>query len=167
MQQLIQPDRRTGVSSPSSLESSPPSPATSAPSGADDPNLQLIQRLRHSGIPVVAVFLGGRGRVITPELQASNAFVVAWLPGSEGGGIADVLFRNNKGAVNYDFTGRLSYAWPSGGQQSASSASDVTAPLFPYGYGLSYCNRHCDAPLSRQPWQTQQSSTSQNTPASR
>ena len=137
-----------------------------APSGADDPNLQLIQRLRHSGIPVVAVFLGGRGRVITPELQASNAFVVAWLPGSEGGGIADVLFRNNKGAVNYDFTGRLSYAWPSGGQQSASSASDATAPLFPYGYGLSYCNRHCDAPLSQQPWQTQQSLTSRNTPAS-
>jgi beta-glucosidase len=137
-----------------------------APAG-DDPNLQLIQRLRHSRIPVVAVFLGGRGRVITPELQASNAFVVAWLPGTEGGGIADVLFRNTKGAVSYDFTGRLSYAWPSGGgQYSASSASDATAPLFPYGYGLSYCNRHCDAPLSQQPWQTQQSLTSRNTPAS-
>ena len=139
--------------------------APAAPA-ADDPNLQLVQRLRHSRIPVVAVFLGGRGRVITPELQASNAFVVAWLPGTEGGGIADVLFRNNKGAVNYDFAGRLSYAWPSGGQQSANSASDATASLFPYGYGLSYCNRHCDAPLSQQPWQTQQSLTSRSTPAS-
>lgn len=134
---------------------------------ADDPNLQLIQRLRHSRIPVVAVFLSGRARVITPELQASNAFVVAWLPGTEGGGIADVLFRNDKGAVSYDFTGRLSYVWPSGGgQQGASSSSATTAPLFPYGYGLSYCNRHCNPPLSQQPWQTQQSLTSQNTPAS-
>ena len=140
-------------------------PAASA--AADDPNLQLVQRLRHSGIPVVAVFLSGRVRGITPELQASNAFVAAWLPGTEGGGIADVLFRNNKGAVNYDFTGKLSYAWPSGGgQQQSSSASDATVPLFPYGYGLSYCNRHCDAPLSQQPWQTQQSLTSRNTPAS-
>jgi beta-glucosidase len=141
-----------------------PQAATSGPADADDPNVQLVQRLRHSGIPVVAVFLGGRARVITPELQASNAFVVAWLPGTEGGGIADVLFRNDKGAVNYDFTGRLSYAWPAGGERSVS---DTTAPLFAYGYGLSYCNRHCDAPLSRQPWQTQQSLTSQSTPASR
>ena len=145
----------------------PASANTSAATAVDDPNLQLVQRLRHSGIPVVAVFLGGRARVITPELQASNAFVVAWWPGTEGGGIADVLFRNNKGAVNYDFTGRLSYAWPSGGgQHSANAAPDATAPLFPYGYGLSYCNRHCDAPLSRQPWETQQSLTSRNTPAS-
>jgi beta-glucosidase len=134
--------------------------ASSTGAAAESPNLQLVQRLRHSGIPVVAVFLAGRPRGITPELQASTAFVVAWLPGTEGGGIADVLFRNNKGAVNFDFTGRLSYAWPTGGAPAAAQ------PLFPYGYGLSYCNRHCDAPLSRQPWQTQQSLTSQNTPAS-
>jgi beta-glucosidase len=136
----------------------------SASAAADDPNLQLVQRLRHSGIPVVAVFLTGRPRGITPQLQASNAFVVAWLPGTEGGGIADVLFRNNKGAVDFDFTGRLSYEWPAGGASAAAPAA--AGPLFPYGYGLSYCNRHCDAPLSRQPWQTQQSSTSQNMPAS-
>jgi beta-glucosidase len=138
--------------------------AASADAAAENPNLQLVQRLRHSGIPVVAVFLTGRPRGITPELQASTAFVVAWLPGTEGGGIADVLFRNNKGAVNFDFTGRLSYVWPTGGAPEGVPAS--AGPLFAYGYGLSYCNRHCDAPLSRQPWQTQQSSTSQNTPAS-
>ena len=134
---------------------------------ADDPNLQLVQRLRHDGIPVVAVFLTGRPRGITPELQAANAFVVAWLPGTEGAGVADVLFRNNKGDVNFDFTGRLSYSWPAiGGAESGQSSAQPAAPLFPYGYGLSYCNRHCDAPLSRQPWQTQQSLTSLNTPAS-
>jgi beta-glucosidase len=135
-----------------------------AGAGPESPDLQLVQRLRHSGIPVVMVFLTGRPRGITPELQAANAFVVGWLPGSEGAGIADVLFRNNKGAVNFDFTGRLSYSWPAGGgSEEMHSASD---PLFPYGYGLTYCNHHCDEPLSRQPWQTQQSLTSRNTPAS-
>jgi beta-glucosidase len=139
----------------------PPALASPSYDGASNPDLQLVQRLRHSGIPVVAVFLTGRPRGITPELQAANAFVVAWLPGTEGAGIADVLFRNNKGAVNFDFTGRLSYSWPAGG-----GSAGVAEPLFPYGYGLSYCNRHCDESLSRQPWQTQQSLTSQNTPAS-
>ena len=130
----------------------PPSDSGSSPAAADDPDLALVEHLRHSGIPVVAVFLTGRPRAITPELQASNAFVVAWLPGTEGAGIADVLFRNGKGDVNFDFTGKLSYSWPS---------------LFPYGFGLSYCKRHCDAPLSRESWPTQQSLTSRNTPASR
>jgi beta-glucosidase len=122
-------------------------------SDAGDPDLTLVQRLRQSGIPVVAVFLTGRPRGIAPELQASNAFVVAWLPGTEGGGVADVLFSDDKGAVNFDFRGKLSYDWP--------------APSFPYGFGLSYCNRHGDAPLSPQSWPTQQSSTSPSTPASR
>ncbi len=138
--------------------SAPTGSTASAGATAGDPNLQLVQHLRQSGIPVVAVFLTGRPRGITPQLQASNAFVVAWLPGTEGDGIADVLFRNNKGAVNFDFSGRLSYVWPAGG--AVEGARAAAEPLFPYGYGLSYCNRHCDAPLSRQPWQTQQSLTS-------
>jgi beta-glucosidase len=139
-------------------------------SGSNEPDLALIQRLRQRGVPVVAVFLTGRTRGIDPELQAANAFVVAWLPGSEGDGVADVLFRNPKGAVNFDFTGKLAYAWPSGGgaRSAASRSPEGTkpAPLFPYGFGLSYCNQHCDAPLSRQPWPMQQSLTSLNTPAS-
>jgi beta-glucosidase len=142
----------------------PPGAAAGVATVAENPNLQLVQRLRHSGIPVVMVFIAGRPRGITPELQAANAFVVAWLPGTEGAGIADVLFRTNKGAVNFDFTGRLSYSWPAGG--SPDPGHPASEPLFPYGYGLSYCNRHCDEPLSRQPWRTQQSLTSQNTPAS-
>jgi beta-glucosidase len=124
--------------------------------------------MRQRGVPVVAVFLTGRPRGVTAELDAANAFVVAWLPGSEGAGIADVLFRANNGAINYDFTGKLSFAWPrsaANGNADRSGMGDST--LFPYGFGLTYCIRHCDAPLSQTVWQTQPSSMSQNTPTSR
>jgi beta-glucosidase len=97
-------------------------------------DLTLLKHLRDSGIPVVAVFLTGRVRGVTPEIEASNAFAVAWLPGTEGGGIADVLFRKSSGAVNFPISGKLSYAWPRG--------AAVAAPLFPYGYGLGGCNQH-------------------------
>ncbi len=97
-------------------------------------DLVLLKRLRASGIPVVAVFLTGRVRGATPEIDASTAFAVAWLPGTEGGGIADVLFRNSSGAVNFPFSGKLSYAWPRGGAAGA--------PQFPDGYGLGGCIQH-------------------------
>jgi beta-glucosidase len=106
------------------------------PPAAPDADLALLQRLRQGGIPVVAVFLTGRVRGVTPELEASNAFAVAWWPGTEGGGIADVLFRKGNGEVNFPITGKLSYAWPRGGGGSSGS------PLFPYGYGLGGCIRH-------------------------
>jgi beta-glucosidase len=97
-------------------------------------DLALLKRLRDSGIPVVAVFLTGRVRGVTPEIDASNAFAVAWLPGTEGGGIADVLFRKSGGAINFPISGKLSYAWPRGGAGGS--------PLFPYGYGLRGCLQH-------------------------
>jgi beta-glucosidase len=96
--------------------------------------LALLKRLKDSGIPVVSVFLTGRVRGVTPEIEASNAFAVAWLPGTEGGGIADVLFRKRNGAVGFPISGKLSYAWPRGG-----AGGDA---LFPYGYGLGGCNQH-------------------------
>jgi len=101
--------------------------------------LALLRRLRAEGIPVVSVFLSGRPRWVNPELNASTAFVAAWLPGTEGGGIADVLFRTNAGEVQYDFVGRLSYSWPRDPLQTAVNRNDpVDEPLFPYGFGLSY-----------------------------
>jgi beta-glucosidase len=99
------------------------------------PELALLQGLRQKGIPVIAVFLTGRVRGVIPELDASNAFAVAWLPGTEGGGIADVLFRKSTGEVNFPFTGKLSYSWPRGGGSG-------DAALFPYGYGLGGCIQH-------------------------
>jgi beta-glucosidase len=114
------------------------SPATAAKptvAGGSNADLALLQRLQQKGIPVVAVFLTGRVRGVTPELEAASAFAVAWLPGTEGGGVADVLFRKSNGAVSYPFTGKLSYSWPRG-------AGEGTGDLFSYGYGLGGCNRH-------------------------
>ena len=102
-------------------------------------DLALIQRLRQQGIPVVSVFLSGRPLYVTPEINASNAFVAAWLPGSEGGGVADVLFRTNAGAVAHDFRGRLSFSWPRAPDQTPLNIGDADYdPLFPFGYGLRY-----------------------------
>jgi len=76
---------------------------------------------------------------VEQQLAACDAFVVAWLPGSEGGGIADVLFRKANGKVNYDFVGKLSFSWPRNAAQTAVNRNDPGYdPLFPYGFGLRY-----------------------------
>src|SRR5258708_31738047 len=98
--------------SPRGPWSAPRTPAVAPAESQSDSNPALVLRLRHSGVPVVAVFLTGRPRGLTAGLDPANAFVVAWVPGTEGAGIADVLFRANSGAINYDFTGQLSFAWP-------------------------------------------------------
>ncbi|GAB4526953.1 MAG: exo 1,3/1,4-beta-D-glucan glucohydrolase [Amphiplicatus sp.] len=105
----------------------------------DDAPLRLMRRLRSEGVPVIAVFLSGRPLYVNPEINAADAFVAAWLPGTEGGGIADVLLRRPDGAVNYDFKGRLSFSWPRTPTQTPLNRGDPDYdPLFPYGYGLSY-----------------------------
>jgi beta-glucosidase len=102
-------------------------------------DLALIQRLRAAGVPVVSVFLSGRPLYVTPELNASNAFVAAWLPGSEGEGVADVLFRGADGRPAFDFRGKLSFSWPRAPDQTPLNVGDANYnPLFPFGYGLTY-----------------------------
>ena len=105
--------------------------------GPDD-GLRTIRQLRAEGIPVVAVFLSGRPMWVNPELNAANAFVAAWLPGSEGGGLADVLIGGADGRPRHDFSGVLSYSWPRTATQVANIGDADYDPLFPYGYGLSY-----------------------------
>jgi beta-glucosidase len=108
-------------------------------SPADKHDLELLKRLRAAGIPVVAVFLSGRPMWVNPELNASDAFVAAFLPGSEGGGVADVLFRDVAGQVRHDFRGRLSYSWPRRADQTPLNVGDANYdPLFAFGYGLKY-----------------------------
>jgi beta-glucosidase len=114
----------------------------------DDSDLQLLKHLRAQGVPVVAVFLSGRVLWMNPEINASDAFVAAWLPGSEGGGIADVLLRKRDGSIQYDFHGKLSYAWP---RNAAQTNQTDPNPLFPFGYGLRYADSGDLAALSEDP----------------
>ncbi len=105
----------------------------------DKSDLELLRKLKTAGVPVVAVFLSGRPLWVNAELNASDAFVAAFLPGSEGGGVADVLLRKNNGAVANDFRGKLSFSWPKRPDQYVLNRSDPGYdPLFAFGYGLSY-----------------------------
>lgn len=105
-------------------------------------DLALLHKLKAAGVPVVSVFISGRPLWVNPELNASDAFVAAWLPGSEGSGIAEVLFTQANGDVQYDFNGKLSFSWPSTPQQTQVNVHDSDySPLLPYGYGLSYADK--------------------------
>ena len=101
-------------------------------------DLQLIQKLREQNIPVVSVFITGRPLWMNAEINASNAFVVAWLPGSEGQGVADVLVADNRGQARYDFTGRLSFEWPNADINVDDVKLPVAEQLLNIGAGLSY-----------------------------
>ncbi len=114
-----------------------------------DDGLKLLKKFTEAGIPTVSVFISGRPMWVNPELNLSNAFVAAWLPGSEGGGIADVLFTDADGNSLFDFTGRLSFSWPTTAEQVEVNVGDSDyQPLFPYGYGLSYGDISAVAELS-------------------
>ena len=107
----------------------------------DDRDLDLLRRLRGQGVPVVAVFLTGRPLWMNREINAADAFVVAWLPGSEGEGVADVLLRKPGGAIQHDFRGKLAFSWPRSAVQGPLKPGPRNdQPQFPYGYGLSYAD---------------------------
>ena len=103
-------------------------------------DLALLESLKAQGIPVVAVLLTGRPLWLNAHINAADAFVVAWLPGSEGVGVADVLVAATDGSPRHDFSGRLSYDWPNKDLNAEDAALPVTDLLFEYGYGLSYDN---------------------------
>ncbi len=119
---------------------------------ADDDGLKLLGKFKRAGIPTVSIFISGRPLWVNPELNLSDAFVAAWLPGSEGGGIADLLFANAQGQPRYDFTGKLSYSWPATAAQAEVNVGDDNYnPLFAYGYGLSYSDSVSISALSEDP----------------
>lgn len=126
----------------------------------DKRDLALLRKLKQQGIPVVTVFLSGRPLWVNPELNVSDAFVAAWLPGSEGQGVADVLLRDAKGQVQSDFHGKLSFSWPRTDQQFVLNHGDtVYDPLFAYGYGLTYADH---SELAQLPEQSTAAATPQN-----
>ena len=105
-------------------------------------DLAVLERVSGHGVPVVTVLLSGRPLWVDREIDRSDAFVAAWLPGTEGKGVTDVLFRRADGGVN-DFRGRLSYSWPRSACQTTVNKGDAGAdPLFAYGYGLTYARAH-------------------------
>lgn len=106
----------------------------------DRTDLELLQRLKAEGIPTIAVFLSGRPLWVNPHINAADAFIAAWLPGSEGGGIADVLLRAAGGQIQHDFSGRLSFSWPADAMQQVNLGVEPYAPLFAFGYGLRYAD---------------------------
>lgn len=94
-----------------------------------------LAAFKAAGLPVVSVFISGRPLWTNPEMNASDAFVAAWLPGSEAAGITDLLFQTEP---DYDFTGRLSFSWPKlATQVQLNKQHPNYDPLFELGYGLS------------------------------
>jgi beta-glucosidase len=97
----------------------------------DPGDAALVEKAKASGAPVTTILLSGRPLILGSALDNSGAFIAAWLPGTEGQGVADVLFGD------YKPTGKLPREWPRSMDQAA--ANDMTGePLFPFGFGLTY-----------------------------
>lgn len=98
--------------------------------------IELIKRVRARCQRLVVIIFSGRPLIITKELPFAEAWVAAWLPGTEAQGITDVLFGD------YPPTGKLSYGWPRSQtqvhQKFESNRTGDNTPLFPFGYGLSW-----------------------------
>ncbi|MEH6548784.1 MAG: glycoside hydrolase family 3 N-terminal domain-containing protein [Pseudomonadales bacterium] len=95
--------------------------------------IKTIENVKASGVPLLVILISGRPLLLEPQLNLADAFVAAWLPGTEGAGIADVLFGVKSP------TGRLSVTWPKTMDQVTLNTGDENyTPLFPYGFGLSY-----------------------------
>ncbi|MEU4832501.1 exo 1,3/1,4-beta-D-glucan glucohydrolase [Streptosporangium sp. NPDC023615] len=99
-------------------------------------DLAVLDRVSGKGAPVVTVYVSGRPLWVNKELNRSDAFVAAWLPGTEGGGVADLLVR---GKHREGYTGKLPYSWPkSACQTPLNPGTEGYDPLFALGYGLRY-----------------------------
>ncbi len=96
-----------------------------------------IHTYAKKGVRTVVLLISGRPLVTTAQIHQTDAFVAAWLPGSEGYGIAEVLFGN------YGFKGKLPHSWPKSvedyqGKYGPNYWDSAYVPLFPFGYGLEY-----------------------------
>lgn len=108
---------------------------------ADD--VATIERMREQVDQLIVVLLSGRPMIITDLLPLADAFVAAWLPGTEGDGVSDVLFGD------YPFVGKLPYTWPRNIEQIPFDFENLPGegcdnPLFPYGYGLTFENNESE-----------------------
>ena len=96
-------------------------------------DIAVIDQVKAAGIPLVLVIYSGRPLILGSALDKADAVIAAWLPGTEGEGIADVLFGD------YKPTGKLSFSWPRSMDQVAKHAGDAGYnPQFALGFGLTY-----------------------------
>jgi len=98
-------------------------------------DIAVIERVREKSKKLVVILISGRPMIVTEHLDQWDAVIAAWLPGTEGQGVADVLFGD------YAFTGKLPYTWPRSMDQIPFDFDQIEttgpkAPLFPFGYGL-------------------------------
>ncbi|MDQ0765458.1 glycoside hydrolase family 3 N-terminal domain-containing protein [Streptomyces canus] len=98
----------------------------------DAEDLSTLATLKAAGVPVIVVTVSGRPLDIASELPSWDALVAAWLPGTEGAGVADVLFGD------YNPTGKLPVTWMQSASQQPINTGDGKTPLFPYGAGDSF-----------------------------
>ena len=99
----------------------------------DAADVQVVQRMKTAGLKTVVVLVAGRPLIIDSIMNIADAIVVAWLPGTEGSGITDVLFGDVKP------TGKLPHTWPRTQAQIPINQGDATYdPEYPYGHGLTY-----------------------------
>jgi beta-glucosidase len=98
----------------------------------DPKHIALLARMKAAGMRIVVVLISGRPMIIDDLLPHADAVVAAWLPGTEGDGVADVLFGNHKP------NGTLSFSWPKASTTDYRVGSAGYQTLFDVGYGLSY-----------------------------
>jgi beta-glucosidase len=98
----------------------------------DPEDVAVVEKLKRSGVPLVVVLVSGRPLAIDDILPKADALVAAWLPGTEGDGVADVLFGK------WRPTGKLSFTWPKGSSTSFHLGDPGYETLFPFGYGKSW-----------------------------
>ncbi|GIE94567.1 glycoside hydrolase family 3 N-terminal domain-containing protein [Paractinoplanes rishiriensis] len=113
--------------------------------GLDDEDRAVLARLRAAGVPVIVVLVSGRPMDIAAEVAGWDALVAAWLPGSEGAGVADVLFGDHAP------TGRLPMTWPKSPGQQPVNRGDGKTGLYAYGYGLTFADRTADGAAPSSP----------------
>lgn len=111
-------------------------PASLAHSARYPADLAMLDAVSGKGVPVATIMFSGRPVYANDLINRSDAFVAAWLPGTEGKGVTDVLFLDSSGKAK-DFTGRLSFDWPSSTCPEVSKAR----PAFARGFGLTYRHR--------------------------
>jgi len=109
-------------------------------------DLQTLQRVSGKGVPVVTLLYSGRPVAANDLINRSDAFIAAWLPGTEGMGLADMLLAGPDGRSAFDFTGRLPFDWPAGDCLPKQGGAQ-----FRRGYGLTLASRSAVGRLPESP----------------